>query len=361
MNYSKKYSLKGNVMVATMVTLAIAGLALMISKSIADNRKLERFNRVKSGMAEIHKSIRRALLSRSSYTYPCAAVVRPANCTAEINTNLKILGGGDGTFPFLGAVCDTGTPNCGFQVRVTSPYVVGPTNTVRVDVIYQGKEIKLNYVDTPGAEANRYNVIMDVPQSVFTGSTTCPTSAPIYEGTNPGTGAPICQSIPSCTPGQYLQNTVSSSGAVSFTCKALPSAPTPPAVWPVQCADQSKFAKRINFNTTTDGSLSFTCIDRIASPIFPVDCQMSGWSHCSTACGPGTQSRSVVQQPANGGAACPDPALQPLEYDRPCNEAAADACDPGSSYCCEYFLGSCIAPAFPCYANSFGINRCNCP
>jgi Spondin-like TSP1 domain/PAN domain/Thrombospondin type 1 domain len=36
----------------------------------------------------------------------------------------------------------------------------------------------------------------------------------------------------------------------------------------------------------------------------PVDCVQSGWSSCSTECGPGTQTRTTITQPANGGAAC---------------------------------------------------------
>lgn len=51
----------------------------------------------------------------------------------------------------------------------------------------------------------------------------------------------------------------------------------------------------------------------------PVDCQVSAWSSwdaCTASCGGGTQSRSrtVLQQPANGGAACGD-----TSEIRPCN------------------------------------------
>jgi hypothetical protein len=54
----------------------------------------------------------------------------------------------------------------------------------------------------------------------------------------------------------------------------------------------------------------------------PVDCQVSAftaWSACSTSCGGGTQTRTrtVTQQPANGGASCP--ALQEQQI---CNTQA---------------------------------------
>jgi hypothetical protein len=38
----------------------------------------------------------------------------------------------------------------------------------------------------------------------------------------------------------------------------------------------------------------------------PIHCQVSEWSGCSRPCGDGTRSRSITQQPANGGSSCPN-------------------------------------------------------
>jgi hypothetical protein len=48
----------------------------------------------------------------------------------------------------------------------------------------------------------------------------------------------------------------------------------------------------------------------------PVDCVVSEWSDCTVPCGGGTQTRtrSIVTQPANGGAACLE-----LQETRECN------------------------------------------
>jgi len=74
----------------------------------------------------------------------------------------------------------------------------------------------------------------------------------------------------------------------------------------------------------------------------PVDCEVSGWSAwgpCSEPCGGGTQTRTrtVVLQPKDGGAACPD-----LEETQDCN---MDPCD---GACC--IDGTCqVTSEYDCY------------
>jgi hypothetical protein len=80
-------------------------------------------------------------------------------------------------------------------------------------------------------------------------------------------------------------------------------------------------AERVGLTRTT-GAAVYTCITRFnviatfkANPLPPVDCVVSEWSAWSDppwlACADGLQSRSIVHtrtivtQPANGGAACP--------------------------------------------------------
>lgn len=50
-----------------------------------------------------------------------------------------------------------------------------------------------------------------------------------------------------------------------------------------------------------------------------IDCQLSDWSQCSAICGGGTQTRTIIQEPQNGGLAC-GPLTQSCNTD-PCPPA----------------------------------------
>ena len=67
----------------------------------------------------------------------------------------------------------------------------------------------------------------------------------------------------------------------------------------------------------------------------PVDCQVSAWSDwsaCSKTCGGGTQTRTrtVIQQPQNGGTACPA-----LTETQACNTTPCPECENGQKECVD--------------------------
>ncbi len=77
--------------------------------------------------------------------------------------------------------------------------------------------------------------------------------------------------------------------------------------WSAWSACDDKTGKKRRTRTITqqpmNGGAPCNAMDELAD-CDPVDCVLSQWSACSTNCGTGTQSRTIVTQPRYGGRAC---------------------------------------------------------